>query len=114
MRLEQTDTVDFLGFDKKTGDIQVTLIDDCDWGDEEAHLDLLRRKLERYFDFIESGEVHSRLREHGRTVLLATPVNIQILAKCALPDEGERLISRAREVAVSIGSGLTWKRVGRT
>jgi hypothetical protein len=34
----------------------LTLVDDCDWSDEARHLALLQTKINRYFDFIESGE----------------------------------------------------------
>ena len=69
MRLNDPDTVDYLGLEKETGCVVVTLVDDCGWEDEMQHLGLLQAKVNRYFDFIESGEVYQQLAETtGRKV----------------------------------------------
>src|SRR5262245_35362214 len=111
MRLDETNTVDYLGFDKETGIIQLTLVDDCDWSDERRHIQLLQSKIYRYLDFVKSGEVYDRLRELGSPVSNVTPVNVQILAKHALEGRGQEFVQFVTGVARSSGAGLSWKHV---
>lgn len=49
------------------------MVDPLDWSDEQAHLLLLEAKLNAYLAFIESGEVHDRLKELGRDVSRSIP-----------------------------------------
>ena len=96
MRLSDPETVDYLGIEKETGWVVLTLVDDCDWSDETRHLALLQTKLNRYFDFIDSGEVYEQLvRITGRAVAHATPVKISILAKHEPAGEGGRFLGSA-------------------
>lgn len=57
MPLEQTKAVDFISIGKKTGVINLTLVDPLDWSDEGRHLVVLQDKINAYLRFIESGEM---------------------------------------------------------
>lgn len=110
MRLVDTNTVDYLGLEKDTGCVVLTLVDDCDWEDETLHLSLLQAKVNRYFDFIESGEVYERLRETtGRTVPPTTPVKISVLAKHEPSNEGNDFMQNVMRVAKDAGVGFSFK-----
>lgn len=110
MRLTDPNTVDYLGLEKDTGHVVLTLIDDCDWGDDIQHLSLLQAKVNRYFDFIESGEVYEQLRETtGREVASITPVKISILAKYEPSGEGHRFFEHVSRVAEDAGVRFSFK-----
>lgn len=110
MRLTDANTVDYLGVEKDTGYAVLTLVDDCDWVDEIQHLSLLQAKVNRYFDFIDSGEVYEQLRETtGREVAPATPVRINILAKYEPSDEGNRFLEHVAGVAEDAGVHFSFK-----
>ncbi|MEO1333113.1 MAG: DUF6572 domain-containing protein [Myxococcota bacterium] len=110
MRLGQTDTVDFLGIEKETGVVLVTLVDDCDWADELQHLKLLQAKVNRYLDFIESGEVYDQLLQStGVRVPTDRLVRINVLAKFPPPEEGHRFFEQVRGVAEQLGVRLNLK-----
>lgn len=100
MRLANLDTVDFLGLEKETGDIVLTLVDDCDWEDERQHLTLLQNKINRYFDFIDSGEVYDEAgRVLGRKIDRTTRVKLSILAQYEPVGEGVRFLQHVEGVA---------------
>lgn len=110
MRLSDPETVDYLGIEKKTGWVVLTLVDDCDWTNETQHLVLLQTKLNRYFDFIESGEVYEQIaRTMGRAVDRSTPVKISILAKYEPAGEGARFLQHVSAVAQEAGVGFSFK-----
>ncbi len=114
MRLEQKDAVDYIGLEKETGVIVATLVDDCDWSDEIHHLRLLQAKINRYFDFIESGEIYSEiLAATNRAVLPGSPVKISVLAKFSPRGEGERFLEHVTEVAEKAGIAFSFKVVGQ-
>jgi len=72
MSIEQTDVVDFVSVDKKSGDALLTISDHLAWDqNEEEHLLLLQNKLNAYLRFIESGEVLRKFPEvDGRSVVI--------------------------------------------
>lgn len=110
MRLSDAETVDYLGLEKESGWVVVTLVDDCDWTDEVQHLALLQTKINRYFDFIESGEVYAQLaRTTGREVSRGTPVKISVLAKYEPLDAGSRFFEHVAQVAQGAGVGFSFK-----
>jgi hypothetical protein len=110
MRLSDAETVDYLGLEKDTGWIVVTLIDDCDWSDETKHLALLQTKINRYFDFIESGEVYDQLeRTTGRAASRETPIKISVLAKYEPPGEGSRFHEQVAQAARGAGVAFSFK-----
>lgn len=110
VRLTDTNTVDFLGLEKDTGYVVLTLVDDFDWVDDIQHLTLLQSKVNRYFDFIESGEVYDQLRETtGHEVTTATPIKISILAKYEPSSEGRRFVEHVAHVAEDAGVNFSFK-----
>jgi len=110
MRLTDNNTVDYLGLEKSTGYVVLTLVDDCDWGDDIRHLSLLQAKVNRYFDFIESGEMYEQLRETaGRQMAPTTPIKISLLAKYEPSAEGYRFIEHVAQVAQDAGLRFSFK-----
>lgn len=74
MTVAQTGVVDWLGIEKVTGHVSLSVVDDLDWSDEQNHLLLLQEELNTYLAFIESGEVFERLVEEvGRRVPDTSP-----------------------------------------
>jgi hypothetical protein len=99
--------VDWLGIEKTTGHISLTVVDDLDWADEENHLLLLQEKLNTYLAFIESGEVFERLVEEvGRRVPETTPIKITILAKFDLTAHSLAFVDHATEAFRRAGFAL--------
>lgn len=93
--LAQDRVVDAIGIAPVTGHVVLTLVDDLDWRDEDAHIRALQAKLNAYLAFIEGGEVFARLEEAGPPVPATTPVTIQIRAACELPARGREFLAYA-------------------
>ncbi|MDC3954698.1 DUF6572 domain-containing protein [Polyangium jinanense] len=112
MTIEQSRVVDWLGIEKGTGHVRLTVIDDLDWVDERRHLLLLQEKLNTSLAFIESGEVFQRLAEDvGREVEHSTPIKVYILAKFAVTREGEDFLDYAKSMFKAAGIDLIFKLV---
>src|SRR5690348_14076985 len=52
MSIQKTNVVDWLGIEKGTGHIVLTVLDDVGWEDEQKHLELLEEKLNSYLAFV--------------------------------------------------------------
>src|SRR5688500_18168770 len=108
MTIVQTGVVDWMGIEKGTGHVSLTVVDDLDWNDEQNHLLLLQEKLNTYLAFIESGEVFERLvEEAGRRVPATTPVKVTILAKFELTPRSREFLSHAVASFGSAGFSLS-------
>ena len=108
MTVAQRQVVDWLGIEKDTGSIGLTVIDDLDWDDERNHILLLQEKLNTYLAFIEGCEVYTRLKsDFGVDVKSGTRIKVSILAKFDLPSEGARFLKHVTHVFGSLGVSLT-------
>lgn len=110
MRLADSETVDYLSVEKGRGTVILTLLDDYEGPEVVRRLALLQRKLNRYFDFIESGEVFAQLaRRTGRQANSSAPVRIEIVAKQPLVGEGERFLKHVAGVAQDAGVQFSFR-----
>ena len=58
MAVDQTDKIDAIGVDLRTGCVVLTISDHLPWiSAADGHLELLRAKLNAYLAFIESGQL---------------------------------------------------------
>ena len=57
MSIDQIDVVDFIGIDRKTQSVVLSISDHLLWEDDN-HLDLLQGKINKYLEFIENGEIY--------------------------------------------------------
>lgn len=102
MSVEQLDKVDFIGVDKVSGKIILTIADGLDWHDERSHLVALQDKINTYVAFIESGELHAVYPDSiGRV-----PV-IDIVHRLPLPVAARTLLEKARPILSDAGIELS-------
>ena len=110
MTINDSRVIDWLGIERGTGFVVLTIADDQDWTDEDKHIELLQEKLNTYLSFIESGEVFERLeQEVGRSVPVSTPIKISVLAQFALPHRAKEFFEYARTAIHDAGFELTFK-----
>jgi hypothetical protein len=108
--LAHPEVIDWLGIEKDTGYVVLTIVDDLDWTDEHSHLLALQDKLNRYLAFIESGEVFDRLLEDvKRPVVRDTPIKVSILAKFPPPARAREFIEHAQSTFMDAGFALSFK-----
>ncbi|HEV8239885.1 MAG TPA: DUF6572 domain-containing protein [Thermoanaerobaculia bacterium] len=110
MTVQQTGIVDWMGLERNTGHVILTIVDDLDWSDEQAHLLALQEKLNTYLSFAESGEVFQRLTQQvGRVVAPDTPIKMSVLTKYPLPLRAREFFQHATRVFREAGFELTSK-----
>jgi len=55
--VEHAGVIDFLGFDSKTGEVLLVMIESRPWDESQRQLFQLQEKLNAYFSFILDGEM---------------------------------------------------------
>ena len=105
MSIEQTEIVDFVHIDRKSGDVWLTISDHLPWDqDEGEHLVLLQNKLNAYLRFIESGEMIKQIPEtKGRKVL------INLVGKFPLSEKARLFFEKASAAIYGAGFKLQFK-----
>ncbi|HEX3855742.1 MAG TPA: DUF6572 domain-containing protein [Verrucomicrobiae bacterium] len=104
MSLEQTKVIDFISVGKKTGIVNLTLVDPLDWSDEGRHLILLQDKINAYLQFIESGEI-----EQTYPASVGQKRSINIVAQHEPTKEGFRLLSLIQGSIEGAGFGFKFE-----
>ena len=104
MSIESAGTVDAIGLDRSTNEAVLTLIDHLDWGDLPEHSALLAEKLNRYFGFVESGEIYECYPEaQGRQL------RIDVICRYEPSPAAVAYLQRAREVASQYQCAFSWR-----
>jgi nucleotide-binding universal stress UspA family protein len=101
MSVEQTDVVDIMSVDEKTGEVVLTVTDHLEWKNSVEHQTILQKKFNAYLAFVESGEI---LRQYPKAE--GRPVAFNVVFKYKPDSEGEQFLSRARAVIESAGFKL--------
>lgn len=96
MSIEQENVLDFVGIDKSSNEVVLTISDHLVWSEEiEEHIFKLQEKINKYIAAIESGELVEKYPEAKNR----KPV-IKIVGKYSLPEN--ELVKRFYEKATSI------------
>jgi len=102
MSIDHPKVVDAIGISRTTGDVDLTIADQRDWSDVEAHLLALQEKINAYLDFVESGDVY---REYPT----ASEKKLKILIMFRFPPPDGKsfaFLARAEEFLLSRGFGF--------
>lgn len=102
MSVEDTDKIDIIT-KGEDGSVTLYITDHLPWGDGE-HLLALQAKLNRYLEFVESGQYleHADIAPDG-------VVHIKVVAKFAPDAEAEGFLFQAGEISARMGVGLTYE-----
>jgi hypothetical protein len=96
MSIEQTLQIDAVSIDYAGGDCTLTIVDHLEWDD--PHLALLQEKVNRYLQFVESGEVY--VLYPGAT---ACDFKIKVSAIYAPTPAATKFLQQVEEVLESAG-----------
>lgn len=80
--VEHAGVIDFMGFDSKTGEVLLVIIESRPWDESQRQLFQLQEKLNAYFSFILDGEmleVYPKLKDK--------PVRVRL--ECVTPPHSE-------------------------
>lgn len=101
MTVEQAGVIDFVGINRETGEVVLTISDHLDWADSIAHQTILQKKFNSYLAFVESGEIFESYPDaRGRRVV------IRVVFKNPPDGAGKDFLVRARKVIESAGFTL--------
>jgi hypothetical protein len=98
MAIDQPKVIDFIGVDKITGNIVLTISDHLDWEDSPRHQMILQEKINCYLAFIESGEILETYPDAEARI----PV-ITVMARYSPDSGGQQFLSKAKSVLHSAG-----------
>jgi hypothetical protein len=101
--VEDQEVIDAIAVHKASGEVILTVSDHLPW-DDDNHLLTLQTKLNRYLDFIESGELLEKYPDaKGR------PVRIDVVCQFAPSDMARRFLELAGSTIRKAGSTLSWR-----
>jgi len=104
MSIEQPKLIDFIGVDKASGSVVLTISDHLDWKDSQHHQLILQEKLNSYLAFIESGEIlESYPDSKGRR-----PV-IGVVGQYAPDVSGREFLARVESTLEHAGIGFRFQ-----
>jgi hypothetical protein len=93
LSIEQPNVVDFVGVDKVSGAVVLTISDHLDWADDDAHVFKLQDKLNTCIRFIESGEFYDSYPDaKGRRAI------IELVCRCPISTAGGAFLESVRSV----------------
>jgi len=105
MSVEQTKIIDFVGFEKTTGSIVLTISDHLDWSENQQknHIKLLQDKINTYLSYIEGGQIfrdYPDARNHRKIYV------ISVVGKYNPEGDGIRFFDSVREILKHSGYGF--------
>jgi hypothetical protein len=104
MAIDNPEVVDFIGIERSSGTIALTISDHLEWDNSDEHLLVLQAKINRYLDFIESGELlQSYPKSAGKSV------RIDVLCKYHPCEKAKRFLEHAREIIECAGFSFSWR-----
>lgn len=105
MSVSDPDVVDFVGADRASGDVVLTISDHLEWGSLGVeHASVLEAKLEAYLRFLESGQI---LEEYPKAK--GRRVRIEILQKYSPDASGQERLAALRAEIGRRGYHLSWR-----
>lgn len=108
MSIDQTNVIDFIGVDKRSGKTIITISDHLMWGGEQnwhkEHLVFLEKKINTYLQFIESGQLlEDYPNAKGKKIV------IEIRGKYPLDDNAQVFYEKAKKVISEAGFELNFE-----
>ena len=94
MTVEDTNVVDAVGTDRRSGAVVLTISDHLDWSDRTSHLVTLQDKINAYLQFLESGQL-----EQSYPDVKDREVRIEVVARHEPSSEAEGFF---REIEASL------------
>jgi hypothetical protein len=100
MTVEQHDVVDYVGI-SPTKTLLLVISDHLPWDEANEHLWQLQEKLNRYFAFIESGELYEKFPQ-----AVGLEIVIKVVLKYAVPETARWFFDRLATVIEEAGWGF--------
>ncbi len=108
MSIEQHSVIDFIGVDKNTKEVFLTITDHLDWNNTNDHLWQLQEKINAYIRFIESGEILEKFPEaKDRNII------IEIVGREHYPPVAKEFIDMSNEVLKNVPTQLRFRLFGK-
>ncbi|AMP01568.1 hypothetical protein CAter282_3786 [Collimonas arenae] len=103
MTVENAGVIDAAGIAKDSGEVVLTISDHLPWHNEPEHFRFLERKIGKYLDFIQSGQLLESIPQaEGRAI------RISIFCKYK-PNESAAIFLRAAQQQLDeVGVGLSF------
>ncbi|WBS05412.1 hypothetical protein OU994_14580 [Pseudoduganella sp. SL102] len=103
MGLENISVVDAVGTETTSDCVVLSIVDSWDWSDEHGHLLALQSKLNAYFGFVESGQIHEAYpAAEGKSL------RIDLISRYPLPTTAVDFLKNAKAVAEELAISLRW------
>ena len=100
--IEDSDKVDVIAVNKNNGKVILGITDHLVWDNSADHLLLLKKKINLYLQFIESGQIYSSYPEARNRL-----IEITHYTKFPIDNIGKNFIKKANEFTKGLGITIT-------
>lgn len=102
MTIENTEVVDSAGIDKVTGEVVLTISDHLSWEDTETHCRLIEAKINRYLNFVDSGQVLESFPQARQA-----PIRIRLVCQYPPSDSVSAFLAAVQRQLRELGIAFT-------
>lgn len=103
MAVDNPDVIDAIGIERDSGVAVLTIADQLDWDGGEQHLLVLQAKINRYLDFVETGEIYDSYPN-----AVGKPLRIDVVFKYPPSESGKRFLALAMDAVKQNGLSFSW------
>jgi len=96
-----TNTIDLVALDEANKKVNLIIMDDQNWDDARAHIDLIHEKILSYVAFVENGTFKKKYPD-----VADMDVIIRVLFEIQPSEEGKQFIEQVQHVLDDIGYHL--------
>lgn len=104
MAVDDPRVIDFLGVNKNTGEVDLTIADHLDWVHSDHHQMVLQEKLNVYLAFVESGEILEQIADAA-----SRPIVLHIVFKFPPDSRRREFLARRQETIAAAGFSLRYR-----
>lgn len=101
MSVEQANIIDFIGIEKGSGAVNLTISDHLNW--DKQHLLILQHKLNSYITFVESEEIYTAYPDAKNRMIC-----INIICKFEPTSDARNFLESVRSVLDTAGIVLVY------
>jgi hypothetical protein len=103
MAVDNPDVVDAIGTERATDIVVLTISDHLEWDSDNQHLEALQEKINKYLEFIQSGQLFESYPQ-----AVGKSLRIDVICKYPPTRAAKRFLTAAQEVIKRAGWSFSW------
>ena len=103
MSVDNPKVVDAIGTERTTDIVVLTISDHLEWDGDNQHLEVLQEKINKYLEFIQSGQLFESYPQ-----AVGKQLRIDVICKYPPTRAAKRFLTAAQDVIEQAGWSFSW------